>query len=177
MGNLTSGFKIGRRDGDFKTQSLYSHKGGLSMARFNCPVIDYSNEQSSASFPVADGVLDAALTSLFGALDGVIIGNLGQSTLNIATTKDNGGGGIPADAFAQREIKWLCRYTNNVTGKIRRLELPCADANLLAGNTDFLDLTAGAGLTFKTEFEASVQDPDTGDAVTLNTVQLVGRSL
>lgn len=147
------------------------------MATFIIPVTEYGNDSSSVSLPVPDGVADAALTDLFNAVDGVIIGNLGQSTLNVATPKDTGPGGNSADPYATRKLKWLCRYHDAVTLEKLQLEIACPDMNLLTGNTDFADLSAGAGLAFKGDFELSCFARRTGNAVVLDSVELRGRNL
>lgn len=147
------------------------------MAKLNIPVTDYSNEASAASLPVDDAIADLTITALFTAVDGVIIGNIGQSTLNLSTPKDAGPGGAAANKFAQRELKWLCRYHDATTNKKYTLEIPCADAALLTGNTDFMDLGAGAGAQLKTDFDAAVVAPLTGNATVLDSVQLVGRNI
>jgi len=147
------------------------------MAFFNIPITDYSNEDSTASFPVADAVLDASLTSLFNAVDGIVIGAIGQSKLNVSAAKDAGPGGNSADKFAQRKLKWLCRYHDATTLEALTLEIACPDAALLTGNTDFADLGAGDGLAFKTDFDTHVKARRTGNAVVLDSVQLVGRRL
>ena len=147
------------------------------MAKLNIPVIDYSGEASAASLPVADTIADLTITALFGAVDGIVIGNLAQSTLNISTKKDAGRGGSATNNVAQREMKWLCRYHDAKNLDKYTLEVPCADAALLTGNTDFMDLAAGAGQQFKTDFDASCEAPRTGNAVVLDSVQLVGRNI
>lgn len=83
-----------------------------------------------------------------------------------------------ASPLAQREVKWLCRYQSSTdsTAPVYRCEIPTADLSLLANNTEFLDLSAGAGATFKSAFEAIVVTPDAAeDAVTLLSVQFVSR--
>lgn len=147
------------------------------MGNLNIPFTDYTGEESTATLPVGDAIADVDITAVFDAVDGVSLGNAGQSQHVISANKDVGPGGNASSAFAQREMKWLCRYQDAVTLKKHRLEIPCADANLLAGNTDFLDLTAGAGLAFKTAFDAQVKSNLTGNAVVLNTAELVGRNL
>jgi len=147
------------------------------MANFVIPFTDYGGESSSVNLPVADAVLDADLTGLFNAIDGVSIGNAGQSVLNIHTAKDAGPGGNSSDPFATRKLKWLCRYHDGTTLDKHELEVPCPDMDLLTGNTDFADLSGGVGATFKTEFETSVNAPKTGNAVVLDSVELRGRDL
>ena len=146
------------------------------MAEFCVPIKDYGDENTKASFPVADAVLDADLTALFNAVDAVIIGAIGQSELVTRADKDAGPGGLPASQYAQREMKWLCSYHDATTLKARHLEIGTADAAQLAGNSGALDLTAGVGATLKTEFEDAVVDRDTGNAVILDSVVLVGRN-
>lgn len=145
------------------------------MGKLNIPITDYSGETSTAGFPVDDAITDLNITDLFNAVAGVTIGNAGQSTHVVAADKDAGPGGNAASKYAQREMKWLCRYHDATTLKKRTLEIPAAEAQLLTGNTDFMDTAAGAGATFKTAFEAHVKDPDTGNAVVLDSAELVGR--
>lgn len=147
------------------------------MGTFNIPVTDYGGESSSVSLPVADAVLDADLTGLFNAVDGIVIGNLGQSTLNIATPKDTGPGGNSADPFATRKLKYLCRYHDDTTLEKYQLEIACPDMSLLTGNTDFADLSGGAGAAFKADFETNVIARRTGNGVVLDSVELRGRNL
>lgn len=147
------------------------------MANFNIPVTDYGGESSSISVPVDDAAADLDLTSLFNALDGVSIGNFGQSSLNLATPKDNGGGGASVDPFATRKLKWLARYTDNVTAEKLRLEIPCPDMALLTGNTDFADIAAGNGNLLKTPWDILVVNRRNGNATTLQSLELRGRDL
>ncbi len=147
------------------------------MAKLNIPINDHGGETSSAGMPVDDAITDLDVTGLFQAVDGVVIGNIDQSTLNISTKKDAGPGGKASNAFAQRELKWLCRYHDAVTLDKYQLEVPCPDLQLLGANTDFMDLSAGAGQTFKTAFDLSVIAPRTGNAVVLDEAEAVGRKL
>lgn len=147
------------------------------MADFKVPVIDYANKTSTVALPVGDGITDIDLTALFGAVDGMLIGNIDQSTLDKAVKKDAGPGGAAASQNAQRELKWLVSYHDAVTLDKHSLEIPCADANLIAGNTTNMDLAAGAGLAFLTAFEAHCIAPITGNAVELDSVELIGRNL
>jgi len=144
------------------------------MADLNIPVIDYPGFVSVASLPVADAISDANITVLFGSVDALTVGNLGQSTLDKATPKNAGPGGLPADQHAQRELKWLCHYHDATTLGELTLEIPCADYSLITGNTTNMNLAAGAGQTFKTQFDAVVKAALTGNAVVLDSVELIG---
>lgn len=148
------------------------------MANLNIPVREYGTKPESASmaFPVADAITDLNITALFDAAEGVIIGSTGQSTLVTSVAKDDGGFAAPVNPFAQREIKWLCRYHDATDSTVtRRLELPCANANLLSADGEYMDLTGTEGLAFKTAFDAHVKIG--ANAVVLDSVQLVGRNL
>lgn len=147
------------------------------MGNLNIPFTDHGGEESTATLPVADAIADIDITDLFNAVDGISIGNAGQSQHVIAADKDAGPGGNAANGFAQREYKWLCRYHDAVTLKKHRLEVPCSDNTLLSANTDFMNLAAGAGLAFKTAFDAHCVSPATGNAVVLDSAQVVGRNL
>ncbi len=147
------------------------------MANFNLPVTDYGGENSSVQIAVADAAADVDLTALFNAVDGIVLGNLGQSTLNRSVPKDVGPGGNAADPFATRKLKWLCRYHDATTLEKHNLEIAAPEMALLTGNTDFADLAAGAGLTFKNQFDALVKAPGTNNAVVLDSVELRGRNL
>lgn len=148
------------------------------MADFKVPIHDHRGDVSDARFPVADAVLDATLTAFFASIDDMTVGNLGQSTLEIGANKDNGPGGKASDKKAQVELKWLCAYHDaSIITDEYTLEMPCADASLLAANTENMDLGAGAGMTFKGQFEAVCVAPRTGNAVVLDSAILVGRNL
>jgi len=71
----------------------------------------------------------------------------------------------PADVLAQRE--WVARmtYSDDVTGKLYRFDIPGPEALFLAG-TDKVDMSTVGMLAFKAVFEAAVVS-EAGNAVTL----------
>jgi len=85
---------------------------------------------------------------------------------------------IPAASpLAQRENKWLLRYHDATTFQKATVSIGTADLTELAGNSEFLVITAGAGLALKTAFEAVVVSPyDASHTVILDSVQFVGRN-
>lgn len=148
------------------------------MAEFAVPLRDFSNQASIARFPVDDAVADIDLTGFLADIQAMIVGAVGQTVLEIATPKDAGPGGNAADKHAQIELKWLCKYHDGtVPADEYTLEIPCPDATLLSAGTENLDLAGVAGLEFKTQFDATVKAPNTGNAVVLDEVILVGRNL
>lgn len=145
------------------------------MTTLNVRFIDYSNEVATAGVYVDDAIQNADANTLAGAIDGVSIGTKEKTIKTLSSVIDNGSQVPPANKFAQREMRFLCRYTDATTGKRYSFSIPCADANLCVGNTDMIDLSAGAGLALKTAFEAYAVS-ELGNAVTLNSVELIGRN-
>lgn len=144
------------------------------MTTLSVPFIDYSNEKSTAGVYVADAITDPHAVLLSDAIEGMSIGTKGDTALLNRRVIDAGSVTPPTDHFAQRELKWLCKYTDNVNGKQYSFTIPCADADLTVGNTDMADLSAGAGLALKTNFDL-YGISELGNACTLNSVQLIGR--
>lgn len=113
--------------------------------------------------------------TLAAAIAGITLGNFLQS----AVTYDRHviGVGPAASNLAQRENKWLVRYHDTTTFDKYRAEIPTADLSLLPSGSEFLDLTAGAGQTFKDAFEDIVNSGLTsGNTVVVDTVQFIGRN-
>lgn len=146
------------------------------MAKLRIPFLDYSNEGSTVAFNVADAILDAAITAVVNAVAGLTVDGKKTAVLVTEEDKDAGISGKATDALAHREIKYLVRYSDNVTGKIYRAEIPCADLSLLDGDTDFLSLSSTEGAAFVTAFEANCLS-EVGNAVTVQSIQFVGRNL
>ena len=120
---------------------------------------------------VAQKVLIDALATAVG---GLVIGLHTEDTVII--DREHLANGFASSALAQRENKWLVRYHDATSNQKYRVEYPTADLTLLAANSEFLDLSAGAGQTFKTAFEAIVKSPaDDSHTVVVDSVQFVGR--
>lgn len=148
-------------------------------SRFTLSIRDYSNEMSTmsvpgltlsaANFDAQDGLWD----DLQDAVDGIIVGVIGDRKLlaqDIEVSVD-----LPTNAFAQRELKWLVRWSGDNSG-LHTTEIPTPDATLTLAGTDNLNIGSGAGQTFADAFEAVVRgEGDT--AVTVQNVILVGRTL
>jgi len=142
---------------------------------------DYDGEKSSVSFSTAT-VGAGNIVAVGAAIDQFLtdIGNvtLGVNVKDVRVYSDTGSGsGQAASPNAQREMKWLCSYTDDITGAAQRMEIPCP---LLSANT------LGAGglwnsadalwVAFKSAFE-NVVVSSAGNAVTLAEVRLVGRNI
>lgn len=145
------------------------------MSRATFKLLDYDGDRQQISFDglvmtaashdavisAADALRDAILAVTLGA-------NLGVDVLaryQVLTPAQ------PSDPFAQVNVQWVARYTDNVDGSIHRTRIGTADldqATIMDGDAPALDLTGGVGATLKSAFEAFVLND--GHAVTLNSV-------
>lgn len=124
--------------------------------------------------------LPALLTqigALRTAIDGITRGVLANEKQYVFDTILSQA--LPTNQDAQRGNKWLVSYHDNTQffdppvnaipndAYLRkyRIMIPTADNSLLADNENDLDLTAGAGLAFKTAFEAIAKSPAGGSVV------------
>ena len=117
------------------------------------------------------------LGALRTAIDGITIGVIQKESQTVFDTLLSQA--LPTDAMAQRGNKWLVSYHDNEQffdppvnaipneGYLRqyRVMIPTANNDLLTENDTFLDLTTGAGLAFKTAFEAVAVSPDGGNVI------------
>lgn len=137
--------------------------------------IDYSNEKSTVGVYVADAITDVNALALNAAIAGVSLGTNQDAAVLFRNEFFTGVATPPTNHFAQRELKFFCRYIDNVNSKEYSFTIPCADAALTVGNTDMIDLAAGAGLALKSAFDTHCLS-ELGNAVTLNSVELIGRN-
>jgi len=141
--------------------------GEPESGSFRLPVITLTAANLDAQVALQD--------ALAVAIAGITLGTVRHTTTLL---KETVGTSTPAASkYAQRENKWLCRYHDVTTGQKFRVSIPTADLSILPDNSEFIDLTTGAGDDFKTAFEAVVRSPADGThAVTLDSVQFVGRN-
>lgn len=143
--------------------------------------LDHSLEKSGAGFRGIDLTAGnivaefAKMDALVGALQAIVLGTKVKDTRKAAETTFTET--RPVSAFAQREIKWLIRYTDNVTPNGNgTIEVPTADLQFVDGTGEYLDLAGTEGAAFETAFN-DYQRSRLGNAVTLVSVQFVGRNL
>lgn len=117
----------------------------------------------------------ALLVTLQDAVGAVTIGNVQEKSTVIFRSVLSSG--AASSVLAQRENKWLVRYSGNTLGKLFRVSLPTADLTKLPDHSEFLDLTTGVGQALKDALEAILKSPDDGaEACTVDSVQFVGRN-
>lgn len=138
-------------------------------------------ETTSWSVPVAvmtpanAAAQETAMGSLRAAVQGIILGNTFK--YEEIYVRSDSGATPAASALAQRENKWLMRYHDAVNGQKFQVSVGTADLTKKMTNSEFVDLSTGAGATLKTAFEAVVVSPNDGShAVVLDSVQFVGRN-
>lgn len=142
------------------------------MAKMIIPTIDYTNEKSTLTLYVEDAITDPNFTLLFNATDPLILDGEQQSKLVTEAGKDGADTGKATDPFAQRETKWLGQFRDSA-GDVGTFEIPCADLQYVTVEGG-LDLTAGVGLAFKTQFDSLARSRK-GLTVTLEQMTHVGR--
>lgn len=153
------------------------------MAYTNWTLRDYSGESSGVTIYNGDitavslpGFLTAVGTGR-AAIEGITLGIVakeqwvGDNTVLSAES--------PTNVFAQRELKWLVRYHDDVTQDKAKLEIPTADpTGVMLPASDFADLTVEPMLTFVNWFQGFARHPDNSvNAVVIDSIQLVGRNI
>ena len=145
--------------------------------------LDYSNERSTvrikngAVTAVSIGGFLTAVGTMRTALEGITLGTISKEKwIGDDTLISNE---LPANAFAQREFKWLVRYHGNTSQDKMTLTIPTADyTNRLIPGTDRADLTDAGIAAFVTAFEAFARsDRDDTETVTVDEIVVVGRNL
>lgn len=146
------------------------------MPDFAISTIDRQSQRTTMKFSVDAGATDPELQLVVDNIDAIILGSAASGVKTVSTVIDAGSAAPPADENAQRANKWLLRVQDAVNGKIFTHEIGTADnAQLPSSTDDYLDLSAGAGLALKTNFEAVYESPY-GNAGTLLSVQQVNRA-
>lgn len=169
----------------------------MAGERLTVGFIDHSDENSNASIHVG-GVTAVSLPGLLTqiaayitAIDAITLGTLRDDTLVAYST--NRSSVPPTDANAQRERKWLVRYTdvtaffddpvnaipNAGFGKIFTMEIPTAALGLtgvMIAGTDLANLTVAPMPAFVTAFEALARSPY-GGLTDILSISAVGRNL
>lgn len=156
----------------------------MALGRVVWTYADYGGEKSpvSIAIPALDAGNIAAQLTEIELLETAIAGVTGglQVKQTIVASENGSGSGKSTEPTAHREMKWLVTYADAVTGKPHNLEMPCPTltAALLDSNSkDGADLSAAAWTSFISVFEGLVLAPDTENAVTVQSVRLVGRNI
>jgi len=152
----------------------------MANSKVEVQFLDYSLERSTATFEGVEitaanfAAQKTLIDSLVGSLQAITLATKIKDSRTAVETKFTET--RPTSPYAQRENKWLLRFTDNVnpTGNGSK-EVPAPDLDLLNAEGTYLDLTSTEGAAFKTDFEA-FQRSRLGNAVTLVSAQYVGRN-
>lgn len=152
------------------TRTLLDRSAERSTVQINIPVLTGANI-SDFDWSVNTTLLGA----LAAALDAITMCNPVRGQVALAPVEDDYV--KPANAFAQREIKLLVEYQDEVTKKRYHLAIPGPDwENIEGSDGNYINPLAAKWVAFKAAMEAFALSPD-GNAVTVITGRLVGRNL
>lgn len=150
-------------------------RGYTMPKRMTMSIKDYSGENTAASVYIADSVADLAGTAnLRLAIENISRGRTQKSEYAEFAISQSG----PAtDEDANRELKVLIGYMDNLTGKTYTFTIPCVLASDFArvAGTDFVDIAAAPLAALVTAFEA-VGASEFGNAVSVQYAKIVGRN-
>lgn len=139
------------------------HDGEVSTASFRGAVLNAGN------YAAQDGLREALQT----ATNAIVVG---QAANEKVIAVDLAISGLKAsNAFAQRETKWLVKYTD-AAGAVYSMEIPTANLAYLMAGEGKADLAGVEMAAFVDAFEAYVVNP-AGAAVTIVEIQHVGRNI
>lgn len=146
-------------------------------------VLDNSGERSG--FTLTGATLNAGniaaqvalVSGIQAALDDIILGTINREQLVASNTLISST--LPGSPYAQRELKLLFSYSDDVTGKSYTFTVPTPDLAALtiaSGGDSVLLADADVMAAFVSAAEAYMTAPDTGNAVTINSCRIVGRN-
>lgn len=130
------------------------------------------------------GTFDAVVTTSANNLRDKIL-NLTRGTLDglkVGARDSDGGLAVSPNPDANRELKWLVTYQDDVTGDVHRMEIPCPNviSDLVVPGDPRKNYnpgdTQGYWTAFIGAFEADAVSP-AGNAVTFLGARIVGRNI
>lgn len=144
--------------------------------------IDHDGETSSVTALGADATagtfaaLNTAFDDLRDAIDAVTL--LTRTKDERAMSVTESAANLPANGFAQREIKWLVSFTDNVNPVgDGSFEIPGADLSLLVAGSDEMNTGAGTpGEELVNQLELT-RKSRLGNAITVSKIVHVGRNI
>lgn len=152
------------------THGMIDNSGEGASVRFYLPDVTGANYDTITGNSAAQNVGELRL-----AVAAVSLLNFTQHT--VTTERYPESGTLPADAFAQRELKLLVQYVDDVTGERGTLTIPGPDLDILAqAGTDVVDHTSNAAaIALTTAIETYAASKD-GNAISVIGMRIVGRN-
>lgn len=145
------------------------------MALYTITQVDYSNENTSTSFNMADAATSVERDALQDAIEAVSIGNIWKDTFSLIERLSRVA---PSNSDAQRERKILLRCQDSVNFKPVTITIGCADVSVLTivPNSDQITLDDGSVMAdLVTAVEANALS-NSGNALEVLEARLVGRN-
>lgn len=140
---------------------------------------DFSDEVSTTRYEGVDltagnfAAQGTLMDNILAAQQALQIGHVFQDA-RLASVDDIAG--VIASPYAQRELKWLVSFTDQVLGSRHSLEVPAPALTFLVTGSDLIDMGDAAVTTYIAALEAYVRINGT-NAVNVDTIRLVGRNL
>jgi hypothetical protein len=148
--------------------SWIDHSGEPSSFGIHLPTLTNANYDDL--FAAGTGRYDSLKTSI------IALTKLNHVRSSASIPVDASVGSIPVDPTAQRELKIVVTYVDDVTTKKYRFEIPSPTDILIQSGTDQIDIVNNVTFAaFVTQFEAKAVSPD-GNAVTVIGARLAGRN-
>jgi len=140
---------------------------------------DYSDESSRTTFEGVDlsagnfAAQLALMVTLSAAAQAILVGHIYKERI---VAVENDIPGVVASPYAQRELKWLVGFTDQVLGDKLSIELPAPALSFLVPGSDVADITATEMVDFIAAMEAFYRVNGT-NAINVDYIRLVGRNL
>lgn len=148
--------------------------------------VDFSGESASVGFWTPDlnagnvaTYTDTTLTNQLGDLKAAIdaLTLLNETNINVGATRVISPPTLPSDENAQREQKLQVKYTDTVTGKKYRFEIPGIDRTLVAQvGTDVVDFANNVFMIALVNAFENGYVSELGNPVSVYGAILVGRN-
>lgn len=152
------------------TFNLIDHSGEQSSVAFWSPDLDSGNIATYTTTTVTN-----ALGDLKAAIDALTLMN--ETNINVGAARIISPPTLPTDENAQREQKLQVKYSDTVTGKKYRFEIPGIDRTLVAQvGTDIVDFANNAFMIALVNAFESNYVSELGNPVTVYGASLVGRN-
>lgn len=152
------------------SHTCIDNSGENSVVTFYLPDVTAANYDDVTGNDVGNNVGALRL-----ALADVTLCNFVRHTVTTEVYPELGE--LPASPWAQRELKLLVQYVDNVTSKRYTVTIPGPDLELLAqAGTDVVDHTSNINAAaFATAFEANARSQD-GNAISVIGMRIIGRN-
>ena len=150
------------------SHTCIDNSGETSVVTINLPDVTAANYDDITGNSIGQNVGNLRL-----AIAAITLCNFVRHTVNTATYADSGE--LPANAYAQRELKLLVRYIDTVTSKKHSITIPGPNLSILAQQgTDVVDHVSNVeAAAFVAAFEANARSPE-GNPVSVQGMRIIG---